>query len=267
MILRKKEVEVMQSFDVRVKEYYSGRVEMVLYDRKINRIKQGYELSDKEEIIKNPKSSKQGDSETKLREDNNQRSYRLMVDYALQNAHHFKSFITLTFKENVKDINQANKVFANWVRQVKRQKEDFIYLGSPEFQKRGAVHYHIMTNLEIGKTDLIKLQDGKLNMYDVKYWKQGWSSVFDLSIADEKFSIAAYLSKYYFKDLDDRLFGHKKILKSNNLEKPMIKDMETDTKEYQNYLNYLIKSKEFQNKKSILTENKYAPNMTILTFK
>lgn len=266
MNYRKKEVEVLESFDVRVKEYVNGRIELVIYDRKINKIKSGYELSDKEEVIKSRTDSKQRRDDANIRQDSINRSYRLMVDYAIQNAHHFKSFITLTFKENIKDMEQANKMFSNWVRQIKRQKKDFIYLGAPEFQKRGAVHYHIMTNIEIEQNDLIIKQHGTDKMYDVKYWNHGYSSVFDLALTDDKFSVASYLSKYYFKDIDDRLFGHKKVLKSNNLSKPTVKTMESNTNEYQNYIMYLTKSKELQNKKSVQTENKYAPNMTILTF-
>lgn len=261
----KKEFEVIESYDIRVKEYVTGRVEMVIYDRKIKRIKEGYELkNDDEKLIEY--NSKNNNDIRELRQDNIYRSYKMLIDYALENSYNFKTFITLTFKDNIKDITKANKMFNNWCRQVRRQYPDFMYLGSPEYQKRGAVHYHLMTNIMIGTNDLISLQTNKNNMYDVKYWDHGYSSVFNLELTDDKFSVAAYLSKYYFKDIDSRLFGRKKILKSNNLKRPNEIIMNKDSVEYNNYLDYLTKSKELQNIKNILTANKYAPNLTILTY-
>jgi len=86
------------------------------------------------------------------------------------NESEFKTFITLTFVENITCVEQANIMFDNWRRSIKRVKSDFKYVCVPEFQKRGAVHYHLLTNLDI-KNDynIITLQKGKLKMYDVKY--------------------------------------------------------------------------------------------------
>ena len=58
-------------------------------------------------------------------------------------------FLTLTFAENVTDIDYANKKFSYYVDQVRRVYKDFRYLCIPEFQKRGAVHYHLLTNIDV----------------------------------------------------------------------------------------------------------------------
>jgi hypothetical protein len=261
----KREVEVLESYDIRIKEYVNGRVEMTVYDRKINKIKDGYELQEKNDIMTNL-NSKELEKEQEIRKDNIYRSYSSLIDYAIENSAYFKTFITLTFKENLSDINIANKRFNTWCLQVRRQYPDLMYLGSPEYQERGAVHYHLMTNISIDDKALISLQSDKKNMYDVKYWEYGFSSVFDLKITDDKFSVAAYLSKYYFKDIDNRLFGRKKILKSNNLKKPKKIFMNTESIEYLNYLDYLTRSKELQKIKSIPSSNKYAPSLTVLTY-
>ena len=63
----------------------------------------------------------------------------------------FKTFITLTFEENLKDIDVANQKFKSWRTKIKSIFKDFKYICVPEFQKRGAVHYHLLTNLEIDK--------------------------------------------------------------------------------------------------------------------
>lgn len=140
------------------------------------------------------------------------------------NEKEFKTFITLTFKENIIDIEIANKQFRYWRDSMQRAYKNFKYVCVPEFQKRGAVHYHLLTNLDIKEnSDLILLQDGKNNQYDVKYWRHGFSSVFDL----KNMNVVGYISKYMTKDIDNRLFGKKRYFNSKNLIVP---------KEY--YINY-----------------------------
>lgn len=59
----------------------------------------------------------------------------------------FKTFITLTFDEDLKDIEKANKRFRYWRDSIQRTYKDFKYVCVPEFQKNGRVHYHMLTNL------------------------------------------------------------------------------------------------------------------------
>ena len=89
------------------------------------------------------------------------------------NADIWESFITLTFKENLKDISIANKKFNSFVSNVRKKKKDFKYIAVPEFQKRGAVHYHLLSNLSKDDTDIIIKQKNTKesdNFYDVKYY-------------------------------------------------------------------------------------------------
>lgn len=59
----------------------------------------------------------------------------------------FNTFITLTFADNIRDISKANECFKNWrdtlSKYLRKQKKEFSYVCVPEFQKRGAVHYHL----------------------------------------------------------------------------------------------------------------------------
>ena len=138
---------------------------------------------------------------------------------AHQNYRVWKSFITLTFAENVKDIDVANKYFNSWLTRIRRVFSDFAYLAVPEFQKRGSVHYHLLSNLEVGG-ELLPLQNAKKHMYDVKYWGRGFTSAFDLRLTDDKFNVSLYVCKYLYKDIDNRLFGRKKVMHSQNLDFP-----------------------------------------------
>ena len=133
------------------------------------------------------------------------------------NESKFKTFITLTFKENITDVKEANYQFKKWVIAIRRLKKDFLYIGVPEFQKRGAVHYHLLTNLDIKENhNIIIPQKDNKNCYDVKFWIYGFSSVFDV----KNINVVGYMSKYMTKSCDNRLFAHRRYFYSRNLEKP-----------------------------------------------
>lgn len=211
--------QLTEYYDIRLKIYNNGKVEVRKYYTPIKKNIEGYDNISSPKLNTNKKTNNHHQVK-EIRKDNLARSRQLLIDYCYSNEKDWYTFITLTFKDNITDLSYANKKFNIWVSKIKRKYPSFKYLCVPEFQKRGAVHYHLITNLKIG-SEYITLQDGKDNMYDVKYWKYGFSSVFDIkNKVDEQFNIALYLLKYMYKDIDNRLFSRKKIMKSNNLEKP-----------------------------------------------
>ena len=144
---------------------------------------------------------------------------------AKANRDNWESFITLTFKENITDIVYANKIFNSWVSNVRKLKKDFKYIAVPEFQKRGAVHYHILSNLGKEDTNIVIPQKERTEktkdlttLFDVKYWSRGFARV-DFIKGDYK-KIYSYICKYMTKDIDDKLFGKHRYFNSQNLNKP-----------------------------------------------
>lgn len=124
-------------------------------------------------------------------------------------------FITLTFAENIKDIKQANNLFTLFIKKLtyfltKSKKSALKYLAVIEFQKRGAVHYHIIFfNLPF-----------IINIYDEmkRIWGYGFVIVKSLKNID---NIGSYITKYMTKDFNDqRLAGNKAYFVSRNLIKP-----------------------------------------------
>lgn len=119
-------------------------------------------------------------------------------------------FITLTFKDNVQDLDFANNEFKKFIKRFN------YYLGFKleysaviEFQKRGAIHYHcIFYNIK-----------QKLNlprMYEI--WGHGSINVKRISHVD---NVGAYMVKYMSKNADDeRLIGKKMYFNSRGLKKP-----------------------------------------------
>ena len=227
----------LKRYDRKFKVYANGLVKEIKYKKSI--------VCDRQNDVKLTKgrvSSSCIDSIKELRADSLSRTRNLLIDYASENETDFKSFVTLTFAENITDINIANKKFHDWrssiTRSLKKVNIEFKYLGVPEFQKRGAVHYHLLTNLECN-TEFLKLQENQERMYDVKFWKYGYSSAYDLSTADDNFNIALYICKYLYKDIDNRMFGRNKCLKSNNLKKPLTAKLEASSDTYKIAKSYI----------------------------
>lgn len=130
-------------------------------------------------------------------------------------------FLTLTFEENVIDLNYANNEFKKWVDRVNYQvfnskKRVLKYVAVIEFQKRGAVHYHILCNLPF--IDVNRLSE---------IWSHGFIKLNKIKGDKERFgssecdNVGAYVCKYMTKDNDDeRLNCRKSYLMSRNLDKP-----------------------------------------------
>ncbi len=137
---------------------------------------------------------------------------------AKSNIKDWETFITLTFAENVTDVSFANKKFRYFIDKVRRVKKDFKYLCIPEFQKRGAVHYHMLCNINIYNDSLLYVQEDNKKFKHIKYWNDGFSSI-EVMTGDPK-KVVGYISKYMTKDIDNRLFGKHRYFYSQNLITP-----------------------------------------------
>lgn len=164
---------------------------------------------------------------------------------AKANRDNWESFITLTFKENITDIVYANKIFNSWVSNVRKLKKDFKYIAVPEFQKRGAVHYHILSNLGKEDTNIVIPQKERTEktkdlttLFDVKYWSRGFARV-DFIKGDYK-KIYSYICKYMTKDIDDKLFGKHRYFNSQNLNKPREEFLDLSNKNDLKHFNDII---------------------------
>lgn len=173
----------------------------------------------------------------------NQMARLVMCNYSI-----FKTFITLTFEENLKDIKKSYSIFNDWASNIKkRAKSDFSYIAVPEFQKRGAIHYHLLTNIDYTDFKLLCKDEVRLWSPTSKSWQVGrsvvsWKKGYSLAkdITSENYDIIGYMSKYMLKDFDNRLFGHRRYLSSRNLEKPKEKFLDLnnskDIEEYEKIL-------------------------------
>lgn len=123
-------------------------------------------------------------------------------------------FLTLTFKDNLQDIDYPNNEFRKFIKRLnchlyKNKKSQISYLATWEKQKRGAVHYHIIL------FDFPFIPHDKL----AKIWGHGlvWINKIDVDSVENR---GRYLSKYFDKDLEMKEHKKKAFFKSQNLKLP-----------------------------------------------
>jgi len=131
------------------------------------------------------------------------------------NFHNKSRFVTLTFGENLQDIRIANTCFKQFIRYIRHyilsqgeyNIEAFKYLAVLEFQKRGAIHFHLIMEAPYISEEILQIA-----------WPYGF---FKVNVTEHVENVGAYVSKYLYKDVDDvRLRGKRAYQTSRNLFRP-----------------------------------------------
>lgn len=119
-------------------------------------------------------------------------------------------FLTLTYKDNVTDIDRARKDFDRFLKRLKHYLcKDLKYIVVIEFQKRGAIHFHLLCNLPFVNVDEL-----------AQIWGFGFVRINRIDNVD---NVGAYITKYMTKEnIDERLAGKKCYSMSRNLKKPVV---------------------------------------------
>lgn len=260
MSINHRKDEISFQYQAKVTLCANGHWKGQLYQKPLCKMREGFEKSlshekvyayDEQNEVKKilGRRSHQESEEKEFRKDSLNRTRDTLIMYASENESLWRSFVTLTYAVNETDIDKAYKDFQIWVRQIKRIFPEFVYICVPEFQKRGAIHFHLICNAECGKEwvtrppkitfNTEKKRAYTLYWYDLQYWNHGYSIAEDLKAFDSEFNVALYLVKYLFKDADTRLWGRNKILKSNSLRKPKTYYLNSET--YKQAVRYIQK--------------------------
>lgn len=156
-------------------------------------------------------------------------------------------FITLTFKDNITDVKWANKEFKKYMQRMRyRYGKDFKYANVIQFQKRGAVHYHMMSDLPyIPHEDLENI------------WGHGFVGINKIDHVD---NVGAYMIGYMAEDMTDtRLMGQKSYMTSRNLERP--REYVGDEAEM------IIKALELEDKKTVYNSSYTTEHLGLALYK
>jgi hypothetical protein len=124
------------------------------------------------------------------------------------------TMLTLTTRDNIPSLSLTNPLIPLFIKRLnyeilKGKKNAFVnYITIPEWQERGAVHYH----MSIFNLPYVKHKD----LTDL--WGQGFVWI---TRTDRMRGIGRYMTKYMTKGFDDeRLKGHKRYMPSQNLIQP-----------------------------------------------
>lgn len=198
----------MASYDKKV--VLSGNV-IEFYEYK-NSVLYGYK--DKKKEVKG-RSSVAGDEDKEVnREKVLSRARKDLRRLINSNIEKYSKFLTLTFKDNMTDLDKANYEFNKFIKRLNyHYKIKVKYSVVIEFQKRGAIHYHCLLYNLTQKIDIGTMED---------IWGHGFIKINAINDVD---NVGAYVCKYMTKVDDDRLKGRKMYFNSRNLNKPKeIKD-------------------------------------------
>lgn len=144
-----------------------------------------------------------------------------LVDCNYTNA---TKFVTLTFRDNVKDIEFANKEFKKFIQRLnyrlaKKKRVSYYsvpYLATWEIQKRGSIHYHVLF-FSLGFIRNKELRE---------IWRNGFIKINQVNV-DSKDNRGRYLVKYFTKSLEEKEKYKKAFFKSRNLKTPVIRKSNT----------------------------------------
>lgn len=127
----------------------------------------------------------------------------------LANFDNNSRFVTFTFRDNIQDVQEANKHWNAFIKRLRRKYDGFKYIAVVEFQKRGAVHYHMLSDIPFVKASEME-----------RIWGNGFIKINKITHVD---NVGAYVIKYMTKDLTDiRLFANKAYNCSLGLERPVV---------------------------------------------
>ena len=168
------------------------------------------------------------------------------------NIQKYSKFLTLTFRDNVQDLDYANNEFKKFIKRLNYHYGIKVkYSVVIEFQQRGAIHYHVILYNLVQKVDVGTMED---------IWRHGFIKINSIDNVD---NVGAYVCKYMTKTEDKRLVGRKMYFNSRGLNKPqeikesalveaVVSSLQESTPKYENtfsnefnninYKQYILKS-------------------------
>lgn len=141
------------------------------------------------------------------------RSFKRIVQSTL--FYHRQTFlVTLTTKE-VLDVRQGYKYLHEYVQKLRRKiGKEFCYIAVPEFQKRGAIHFHML----LWNIPISLFYNERETRYLASIWGHGF---LDIKLTDGSKRLIGYLTKYMTKAFVEPKFAEMKAYTaSRNVHRP-----------------------------------------------
>lgn len=171
---------------VKIKEIYypGGYKEIIIYDN-----------------VSNAKNNRKGGRKKGVKSDDvdieniKRRVHRVKRDIKrLALINRLYRMMTLTFRENIKNVDEADELFKKYVYALKlRGFKDLKYIMVREFQERGAVHYHCLISDYVPHSLAYKVWLQVVGSGSVNFRRAGIKGIF-------------YLIKYIEKNVEENIF-------------------------------------------------------------
>jgi len=187
----------------------------------------GYVFNTKGKDLGDVRSAENAERIFKRRKDNAQRSSMAFRRIVLSNLTPIENplFVAITFRENRTDIPECARFFRLFIQNLRRQYgKGFRYIAVPEFQKRGAVHYHaLFWGIENKEFLLSKRLSGRFENISPEWSELHGEGFVFIKDTDGREALSGYMSKYMVKAINDpRLFSTKAYFASRNILRPLI---------------------------------------------
>lgn len=188
---------------------YGDNLEIYEYEHLPPPHKRGVRKKDKPKLDEDKKFEKRKDNVNQAK-----RSFRRLVGANLSEK---PLLISLTYKENMQDIHIGYKDYRSFIQALRYEYgKDVKYIAVPEFQKRGAVHFHC---LFWGLPHDVFLKEKK-DRTIAKIWGNGFVDIIE---TDGHGKLSSYLAKYMAKAfVDKHLKSQKAYVSSRNIERPVV---------------------------------------------
>lgn len=216
----------------------------------------GYAISKAQQMLKDMRYAGQLSKQEFKTQESKYKTRKKIRDILTLNLNINSNFVTLTYKENQMDYKIATREFNNFLTNFNKQhSEKLKYIVIKEHQKRGAIHYHMITF----NHEKIKWR---------KYWSHGRVHIQPIQDIQFPEKIANYMVKYLTKnkkgyksvEVGFRAFGY-----SRNLEKEEV--IELSEEEYYSINKTIYQMSDmdkhglYRNVKSITSKNEFKKNV------
>lgn len=200
---------------------YGDTLEVYEYEKDLTLSQQGIRKHARRnglQMLASDRANKVSSVETQKRQDNVKRARMVFIRLVGANVGNADRpiLITLTYAENMQSIRQGYQDFRAFVQAMRyKYGKGFSYIAVPEFQRRGAVHFH---SLFWGLPASVFKEQRITRVVD-RIWEHGFVY---MKQTDGNEKLIGYLAKYMAKSyIDPRLFGQKAYTASRNIKRPL----------------------------------------------
>lgn len=155
--------------------------------------------------------------------------------YDIARSNYWEWFLTFTFSpEKVKDrtdYEELSKKLSNWLKRMRKDCPDMVYLVVPELHKDGkSYHFHgLFADIDnLGLVDSGTVDKDGNTVYNVGSYKFGFTTAERIRDLGRSCS---YLSKYITKDLCVVTKGKKRYWSSRNVKLPVVEELHLELSE------------------------------------